>query len=125
MRRWLPLAVAVLVGCGGDDGNGTGPVAGSIQVAVSTSGDDPPGTYSLTLDGVEVAQIAASGGITIPGVSAGLYAVGIAPVPGNCTVAGGNPVQVSVIGGSESAHMIATTITKVRLTLGEAGPLCD
>jgi len=102
VRRWLPLAVAVLIGCGGDDGNATGPDLGSIRVTVTTTGVNTPGSYLLTLDGTEVAQVGASGELTLPLVSVGPYAVGLTPVPENCVVQGDNPVQVSVVGGSES-----------------------
>jgi len=102
VHRWLPLAVAVLFGCGGDDGNTTGPDLGSIRVTVTTTGVDTPGSYLVTLDGTEVAQVGASGELALPLVSAGPYAVGLKPVPGNCVVEGDNPVQISVVGGSES-----------------------
>ena len=113
MRRWLPLAAVLVIGCGGDDGNGTGPDLGSIQVAVTTSGEALPGAYAVTLDGVQVAQVAASGGTTLSLVSAGTYDVGLTPVPENCTVQGDNPVEVSVVGGSQS--QVAFTVQCVPL----------
>ncbi len=103
-----PVAVAVVPGstahlalsvaCGAPT---PPPAPGGISVTTQTSGpDQDPDGYSVTLDGTEAGTIGASASLALPDLAAGLHAVGLTGLAGNCRLDGDNPRALTVSAGT-------------------------
>ncbi|MEP7226620.1 MAG: hypothetical protein ABI785_04610 [Gemmatimonadales bacterium] len=92
--------------------SGPGPGPGSITVSTATGGDnvDPDG-YTLLLDGAESGAIAATATVRLGQLAAGPHTIGLGAVAANCLVAGDNPQNVTVAGGSTTPAAFAITCT--------------
>jgi Tol biopolymer transport system component len=115
MVGWvIPVAVewaAILatLGCG-DDGSSTGPATGSIEVTTSTTGpDEDPDGYTVSVDGGIAQAIGIDGTLTISQVPAGTRSVVLAGVAANCSVAGSNPLAVTVSAGATAQVAFSVT----------------
>ncbi|MGH7703592.1 MAG: hypothetical protein ACREMO_10885 [Gemmatimonadales bacterium] len=128
LRRLGGLCLAGAVGCGGD---AVGPGAGSLQVAIATSGTlgDPNG-YALEIDGVPAQSIGAGGTITILGLAAGDHTVRLSDLASNCTLQGANPRTVKVRAGSTAVASFQVDCAgpaagELLITTISIGPLVD
>jgi hypothetical protein len=75
------------------------PPPGDLTVTTATTGPAPTQGYTVTVDGTNPLPIPATGSVTFTGVAAGGHSVALLGVPGNCTVSGANPQQVTVPSG--------------------------
>src|SRR5439155_349162 len=90
-------------------------LTGNLTVTTSTTGQNPPTSYTVTVDGGQSRSIPANGGTTTySGLSATTHTVALTDVPGNCTVTGGASKTVPVTAGQTATA--AFTITCVALT---------
>lgn len=107
-------AVASLAVMSCSPGGPTDPgfTAARITVSVTTTGSGAPSTYSVRLDQGAARTIDASGSTTFGGLAAGNYSVELL-VPGNCTVAGGNPRAVGVQEASTATATFSVTCSSV------------
>lgn len=87
--------------CSSDDPP-VGPTSGSIELTVTTTGEDAPTGYAVTLDGSSTRSVDANGSVTFSSVSTGSHSVELTDVPANCTMTGANPVSVSVTAGTSA-----------------------
>jgi TolB protein len=78
------------------------PPVGSIQVTTTSTGPAPE-SYTLLLDGAAQGSVGPSATQTLANIAAGPHAVGLAEVPGNCTVAETNPQSVTVTMGATAS----------------------
>lgn len=78
----------------------TGPTTGSITVTVTTTGDDAPTGYTVSLDGSTTRSVDANGSETFASVSTGGHSIELTDVPANCTMTGANPANVTVAAGA-------------------------
>src|SRR2546430_5028750 len=66
------------------------PTTGDLTVTTSTSGSNPPASYTVTVDGGQSRTIPANGGTTTySGLTATTHTVVLTDVPANCTASGG------------------------------------
>jgi uncharacterized protein (DUF2141 family) len=84
---------------------------GTVQVSVSTSGEDiPTGDYTVALEDQGSLSVAVNGGTaTFTEVPPGTHDVTLSGFPGNCTVDGENPEEVTVTAGNTSNVSFAVT----------------
>lgn len=115
-RPLLIFALVALAACGNSAGSltepgdepaagepshpgtpGTEPAMDVATVRTQTTGVhlDPDG-YGLTIDGTPGPQIATTGTVSIPGLTAGTYSVGLYDVAVNCRVTTPNPQSITV-----------------------------
>jgi hypothetical protein len=97
------LAVAVLAtgACGSDDP--TGPQTGSIEVLLTMEGADldvDGGT--LMLDGEVAGVLVNNVGFLVEGVSAGIHLLEVTGIADNCSIAGANERNVTVVAGQRA-----------------------
>jgi hypothetical protein len=92
-RRPLGLlaGLALAAGCG-DGSTEPAPTTGSIEIAVTTTGEslDPDG-YTIALDGGAAVAIGVNETRTLPQVSPGDHSVQLEAVASNCALAVNNP----------------------------------
>jgi hypothetical protein len=79
------------------------PQPGSLAITTVTTGSNLPSGYTVTVDGNPAGTIGTSGSLTINPVTPGDRLVGLSAVPAICSVAGANPLTVSVPSGG-SGH---------------------
>jgi hypothetical protein len=109
------VALALLISSGCDsafilDSNG------SIQVAISTRGQDlDPDGYSLTVDGRQAYVLPAAGSLVLQ-LDRGDHTVLVGGLSDNCTVDGPNPRSVVV--GGDGAVSVSFTVVCARATTG-------
>jgi hypothetical protein len=130
--KWFPprlLAVAGLallwLGCGGEDL--VAPTTGTIEVTVSTTGDEPdPDGYTLSLDDLQGAAIEANATRTLT-VTEGSHALELSGVAANCAVQGGASRSAQVPAGGNATvtfpvvcNATAGSLTVVTATTGTA-----
>ena len=78
-----------------------GTTTGSLGISVTTSGPSPDADgYTVTVDGEERGAVAASGVISLEGVTQGDHQVGLNGLAGNCQVQGDNPRTTTVLAGA-------------------------
>lgn len=96
----LALAAALVSGCS-DDETPAGPVVGSLEIAVATTGEemDADGYFVVVGDGSPQA-IGVNGTLTISGLAPTSLKVELTDVATNCSVAGSNPRTVVVAAGA-------------------------
>lgn len=85
---------------------------GSVEVSVSTSGQDPDGTYSATLVGVDSKTVSDGSPATFSGVPVGEYTVTLSDIATNCSDDDGDeqePVTVTQNGTSPVSFSITCT----------------
>jgi hypothetical protein len=75
------------------------PTTGNLTVTTSTSGENAPANYTVSLDGAAGQPIPASGGITFTGLQPGQHEVALSGLPTNCTLTSANPLTVTVVAG--------------------------
>jgi hypothetical protein len=94
--------------------------AGTIQVAITTSGADPdPDGYVVTLDGGGSGiPIPASGSATFPNVPVGSHSVALSGLASNCTVTGGTTASTTVSSGTISQVSFTVACTAAPPTVG-------
>lgn len=86
------------------------PESGSIRVTVSTSGGSPdPDGYSLTIDGGSSQSLGVNGNRTIQNLAAGAHSAQLGGIAGNCSVAGANPQNVTVVAGQTATVTFTVT----------------
>ena len=71
-------------------------LTGSLTVTTATSGSNQPSGYTVTVDGGQSKNIAASGNVSYSGLAATSHSVQLNGVPSNCTVSEANPQTVNV-----------------------------
>ena len=88
------------------------PEAGSIDVAVATSGPSPdPDGYTVTVDGGSPTAVPSSGTVLLTGLPVGIRTVALSGIAANCTVSGSNPRPVTVTGTGLAAASFAVVCT--------------
>ena len=102
-------------------------LTGSLTVTTTTTGQNAPTSYTVTVDGGQSRTIAANGGTTTyTGLSATDHTVALTDVPANCTASGGASKTVTVTaGGTASAPFTisCTALTgSVTATTTTSGP---
>lgn len=104
--------VAFTVSC-----NPRPPGNGTLEITTATSGSDQdPDGYTVTVDGGTGQPIGSNATVTLSNISPSEYAVQLLDVAANCTVAGANPMQVTVPSGGTAR--VAFTISCVPLPPG-------
>jgi hypothetical protein len=79
------------------------PDAGTLEITTATSGISPdPDGYSVSVDGGAGQPIGVNASLALPNISAGQHAVQLLGVAANCSIAGNNPVPVTLAGGGRS-----------------------
>jgi hypothetical protein len=110
---------------------------GTIDVGTATSGSQPdPDGYTVTIDNAQSQPIGVNDVVSFPGIAAQQHAVALSGIAPNCSVAGLNPITVSVVpnqttnvyfsllcGGSQL--VVKTTTTGVPVTGGDWSLLLD
>ena len=76
------------------------PLVGDIQLNVSTTGEDLDTGYTALLDGGSGQSVEANGSTTFTDVSTGSHSITLTGVASNCSVAGDNPKNVTVLFGT-------------------------
>jgi hypothetical protein len=119
-RLSAALLLVSIAGCSGDDPNDPGdPVAGSIQVDVTTSGADlDPDGYLVSLDGSALAlPLPVSGSASFPDVEVGEHTVAFSGLASNCTADAGSR-NVNVVAGDTAAVAFAVSCSAIPPALG-------
>ena len=96
-RHWLVAAVLVFAACGGDE---TGPVTGTLQVSLTTSGDgsDPDG-YLLLVNHTVHRPAPANGTVDVEALPPGDQEVALEGLSANCSAQGETVLQVTLAAG--------------------------
>ena len=76
---------------------------GELFVSTNTTGVDPGGGYTVTVDGGASQPIAANGNVTFTLLYAASHTVVLSGVAGNCTLTGSNSQQVNVSAGQTAS----------------------
>jgi len=76
---------------------------GELFVSTNTTGVDPGGGYTVTVDGGASQPIAANGNVTFTLLYAASHTVVLSGVAGNCTVSGQSSQQVTVSAGQTAS----------------------
>src|SRR5438067_2349185 len=89
-------------------------LTGNLTVSTSTSGDDQPSSYTVSVTGGGSQPIGATGSVTFTGLTTGSHTVTLSGVPTNCSVSGGTSHPANVPAGSTgstsfSISCVATT----------------
>lgn len=88
--------------------------AGAVRVFVSTGGPDPdPDGYTLTLDGTLGTASAINDTVQFNGVEEGMHTLELSGVEGNCSVGGGNPRSLNVVGGDTTDTAYSVTCSDI------------
>src|SRR2546421_385512 len=90
------------------------PTTGDLTVNATTTGDDQPGSYTVTVDGGRSRSIGPSDTLTCTGLGTGSHAVRLNGVPSNCSVSEATPQTVTV--SASSTAEASFTITCQALT---------
>lgn len=120
----LALGAFGIAACGDDDGVEP-PTSGSLTVSVATSGAplDDDG-YTLTVEGTSRTVTGTSVQETFPDLPIGSASVELGDVQENCTIAGANPVTVSIPGGASASASFDVACVVPPVTVdGVRGPL--
>lgn len=101
-RGAVRTSLAFLVACGSACSTGTGPKAGTIEVDVLTTGAnlDPDG-YTLSVNGVDQ-QVAVDDTLALADRAPGSYRLELKDVAANCSVAGDNPLDLTLAGNDRA-----------------------
>jgi PKD repeat protein len=86
-------------------------LTGSLTVTTATSGSNQPSGYTVTVDGGQSKNIAASGNVSYTGLAATSHSVQLNGVPSNCTVSEANPQSVSVPANGTGQATFTVTCT--------------
>ena len=86
---------------------------GELFVSTNTTGVDPGGGYTVTVDGGASQPIAANGNVTFALLYAASHAVVLSGVTGNCTLAGSNSQQVNVSSGQTASITFSGSCTPI------------
>lgn len=100
----LIFSLLILAGCGGDNGNTTGPepdpdpvTTGTLEAMIMTSGPDQDSDgYNLSVDGVNSASPQANDTAYIADLEEGGHEADLSDIASNCSVDGDNPQNFSV-----------------------------
>jgi TolB protein len=105
MLRPTALAlIALLAACGEDLQGPTTVTLGTLEIAVTTSGQSPDSDgYSVSLDAGPGVAVATTGSVTFSNLVAGEHEVRLSGLAPNCAVATANPQPVTV--GPELVHL--------------------
>ena len=96
------------------DGEDTSGPTGSVEVTVTTTGEDPdPDGYRTTLDGSSGRFVAIDGTVRFPDVAEGDHQVALAGIADNCAVEGANPRTVTVAAGATASTSFSVACTRV------------
>jgi hypothetical protein len=96
-RSWLVAAVLAVAACGGDE---TGPVTGTLQVSLATSGDgsDPDG-YLVLVNHTVQRPAPANGTVDVEALPPGDQEVALEGLSANCSAQGETVLQVMLAAG--------------------------
>jgi len=81
---------------------------GSIELTVSSNGQDVPLAYTAVLGGTESKVVDCNGSVTFTDLAPDTYSLELRDVPENCQVTGENPVSVTVEAGN--ARIVAMNV---------------
>ncbi len=85
---------------------------GAVRVTVTTSGVEPDTNgYTVTLEGLTPQPIGPSASLVLAGAAVGPQTLRLDGLEPNCTVAGDNPLTVTVAGGDTASVSFAVTCT--------------
>jgi hypothetical protein len=115
----LFVALVSVSGCGGEDPTDPEDPGGVIQVAVSTSGDDPdPDGYLATLDGAGTAlPLPVTGSTSFPNVAAGEHTVALSGLVSHCTADAASK-SVTVVAGATATVSFTVSCSAIPPTVG-------
>ncbi len=63
---------------------------------MTTTGEEPPASYGLVLDGIDQGPMVSTGTRVLTGLSSGSHDLALSGIPSKCQVAGDNPFTVTV-----------------------------
>src|SRR5690349_5666251 len=86
-------------------------LTGSLTVTTATSGSNQPSGYTVTVDGGQSKNIAASGNVSYTGLAATSHSVQLNGVPSNCSVSESNPQSVTVPANGTGQATFTVTCT--------------
>jgi WD40 repeat protein len=117
-----------ILGTGCNDS--TAPPNGTIQVTVTSTGNDiDPDGYTVTVDSRLSTHVAASNTIAFAGLATGDHSVRLDNLASNCTVTGANPRTVSVVAEATATASFAIACVArtgiVRVTIRTTGVPLD
>src|SRR5690349_5275540 len=97
-------------------------LTGSLTVTTVTSGSNAPSGYTVTVDGGQSKNIAASGNVSYTGLAATSHSVQLNGVPSNCSVSEANPqtVNVPASGTGQASFTISCSAVTGSLTVTTA-----
>ncbi len=99
------------------------PTTGDLTVTTSTSGPNPPGGYTVTVDGGQSRSLGLNTSTTYTGLSATSHTVQLNGIPTNCSVSEANPQTVTVPAGSTAQATFTVTCTAPNVApVVNAGP---
>src|SRR5207302_980371 len=103
------------------------PTTGNLTVTTSTSGSNPPASYTVPVDGGQSRTIPANGGTTTySGLTATTHTVALTDVPANCTASGGASKTVTVPAGGTTTAAFTISCTaltgSLRVSTTTSGP---
>jgi len=99
------------------------PTTGDLTVTTSTSGPNPPGGYTVTVDGGQSRSLGLNTSTTYTGLSATSHTVQLNGIPTNCSVSEANPQTVTVPAGSTAQATFTVTCTAPNVApIVNAGP---
>lgn len=122
-------AIAWQIGCS-DGGEPAAPGSdgstGFIQISAATTGADlDPDGYTVMMDGRFGSSIGINGVTTLPDVPTGGHQVQLSARANNCSVAGDNPVNVSVTAGATAQVSFEVVCTAAAVWEGRIALLSD
>src|SRR5205823_5114170 len=89
----------------------------SLTVTTSTSGPNPPSSYSVTVDGAQSKSILASGTVSYSGLTPSSHSVQLNGVPSNCSVSEANPQTITATTGGTAQASFTITCQVFRSSL--------
>src|SRR5213593_1138219 len=102
------------------------PTTGDLTVTTSTSGPNPPGGYTVTVDGGQSRSLGLNTSTTYTGLTATSHTVQLNGIPTNCSVSEANPQTVTVPAGSTAQATFTVTCTalpgSLTVTTATSGP---
>jgi Tol biopolymer transport system component len=112
LPNWFLLATLSVLGCSGDalTPPQTPPTTGTLQIQTSTQGSAPDlDGYIVKVDGAEHGSLAATGSMSVPGLTPGDHVVELGGLASTCSVAGDNPRSIGVAAGQIATETFAVT----------------